>query len=126
MKLQLNKEEIKTVILDILCNGGISMLDFLTVDYSQEHYNKVKSEGDCFEDVLYKILEDGGKLKFIDDEYDGDYDKDLTMDLIEIRLSEIDNSDFIEAVLVSLRGESDALTGYELIQWFLYRESIFG
>lgn len=126
MKLKLNKEEIKEVILDILCNGGVSMLDFITVDYSQEHYQKLRDKNDSFEDVLYKILEDGGKLKFIDEEYDGDYNKDLTMDLIELRLEEIDNPDFIELLLTSLKEESDALTGYELIQWFLYKEVIFG
>lgn len=126
MKVILNKEEIKTVILDILCNGGISMLDFLTVDYSQEHYNKVKQPNDCFEDVLYRILEDKGTLKFIDNEYDGDYDKDLTMDLIELRLAELDDANFTEDILTSLKGESDACTGYNLIQWFLYKEVIFG
>jgi hypothetical protein len=126
MKLKLNKEEIKSVILDILCNSGISMLDFITVDYSQEHYHKVKADGDCFEDVLYKILEDGGILEFIDDEYDGDYSRDLTMGLINQRLNEIDSVDFTELITTSLNEESDALTGYELIQWFLYGESIFG
>jgi hypothetical protein len=126
MKVVLNKEEIKSVILDVLCNGGVSMLDFITVDYDDKHYKKVRQDSDCFEDVLYKILEDGGTLKFIDEEYDGDYTVDLTMKLIEQRLNEIDNSDFTELLLSSLREESDALTGYELIQWFLYKEIIFG
>lgn len=126
MKIQLNKEEIKTVILDILCNGGISMLDFMTVSYNQEHYNKVKAKCSSFEDVLYKILEDRGTIIFTDLEYDGEYSVDLTMDLINQRLNEIDSTEFAELITTSLNEESDALTGYELIQWFLYGESIFG
>lgn len=126
MKITLNKEEIKAVILDILSNGGVSMLDFLTIEYDKDHYNKVKQQSDCFEDVLYRILEDKGTLKFIDDEYDGDYNADLTMDLIELRLAELDDKDFIEDILTSLREESDACTGYNLIQWFLYKEVVFG
>tara|TARA_R110000782_G_scaffold178772_2_gene269627 strand:+ start:3237 stop:3614 length:378 start_codon:yes stop_codon:yes gene_type:complete len=125
MKVVLNKEEIKEVILDILCNGGLSYLEF-EMDYNEDHYNKVKQQGDSFEDVLYRILEDKGKIKFIDEEYDGDYTKDLTMDLIEIRLSELDDKDFIENILTSLKEESDAETGYSLIQFFLYGEVNLG
>lgn len=128
MKLVLTKVEREQVLLDILANGGISYLDSsgVEMDYSRTHYKGAKKEGDCHEDVLLRIINSGGKLEFVDVECDGEYSKTLTKESLKQALTSIEDKDFISYVLDSLRGQSDAETGYCLIQYILYGEVIFG
>lgn len=127
MKLVLTKEERDKVLLDILSNGGINYLASSEVDmqYSREHYQGAKKDGDCYEDVLLKIINSGGKLEFIDSD-GGEYTKILTKESLKQALTNIEDLHFCKLVLESLNEESDAETGYNLIQFILYGELIFG
>jgi len=127
MKLVLTKVEQDKVLLDILCNGAIGFLNSseITMDYSNELYKSLKQTGDNYEDVLLKIINAGGKLKFIDAD-SGDYSKNLTKESLNEALTNIENIDFCNYVLASLSEQSDAETGFCLIQFILYGELIFG
>lgn len=127
MKLVLTKEERDSVLLDILCNGGISYLASLEVEleYSPEHYKGAKKEGDCYEDVLLKIINSGGKLEFVDQD-GGEFSKTLTKESLKQALTNVEDKQFCQLVLDSLNEQSDAETGYNLIQFILYGELIFG
>ncbi len=125
MKLALTQEEIKDVIISIFANGGLSYFEF-ELSYDDKLYQKYKV-GNCFEDNLYSILENDGKITFIDNE-DGDseYTTDLTMDLIKERFNTVTDEVFIQDIMTTVSGEDDAETGYNLIQWLLFNEIIFG
>ena len=126
MKLKLTQPEIKNVIISIFANGGLSYLNF-TIDYDGVTYNKHKVSGACFEDNLYYLLKNGGEIIFIDnDDDDSEYTTRLTMKLINERFKTITDESFIEDVITTVKGEDDAETGYNLIQWLLFNELIFG
>lgn len=127
MKLILTKEEIDKVFLDILCNGGIGYLasSEVEIEYLQEEYKKVKSDGDCYEDVLLKIINSGGKLFFIDTD-GGEFSRTLSKESLTEALTNIEDLHFCQLVLESLNEQSDAETGYNLIQFILYDNLIFG
>lgn len=126
MKLSLSKEERDKVLLDILCNGAIGYLasSGVEMEYSDEDYKKERKQGDCYEDVLLKIINSGGKLEFVDTE--GDESKTLTAKSLETALTEIENQDFADYVLTLLKEEGDAETGLCALQFILYDEIIFG
>jgi len=126
MKLSLNKEERNKVILDVLCNGAIGFLEQSGVEmtYSDQDYKKTRVKGDCYEDVLLKILNSGGKLEFIDNE--GDESKTLTDEVLTKALTNIENQDFADYVITLLKEEGDAETGLCVLQFILYDEVIFG
>lgn len=128
MKLVLTKVEREQVLLDILANEGINYLANSGVEmgYSRTHYNKVKKEGDCHEDVLLRILNSGGKLEFVDVEDDGDFSRTLTKESLKQAFTDIKDKEFIGYVLDSLKEQSDAEIGYWLIQYILYGEVVFG
>lgn len=127
MKLVLTKEERDKVLYDILCNGGLSYLrsSDVTLDYSDEHYKGVRKEGDCFEDVLLKIINSGGKLEFIDHD-GGEFTRTLTRESLKQALTNVEDKHFCQLVLESLDEQSDAETGYNLIQFIIYGKLIFG
>lgn len=127
MKLVLTQEERDKVLLDILCNGGLDYLRSSDVEmnYSPQDYKKAKQSGDCYEDVLLRIINNGDKLEFVD--MDGDeYSKTLTKELVEQSLTNVEDNHFCQLVLESLNEQSDAETGYNLIQFILYGKLIFG
>jgi hypothetical protein len=127
MKLVLTKEERDKVLYDILCNGGIGYLASSDVEltYNDKHYKGVRKEGDCYEDVLLKLINSGNKLVFIDHD-GGDFSKTLTRETLKQALTNVEDPHFCKLVLESLNGDSDAETGYNLIQFILYGKIIFG
>lgn len=131
MKLQLIEEEIKAVTLSILCNGALSFAQQSGIDYDfdRQHYNKIKEENptlDCYEDILYAMIADGGKIEFIDTEDDdSEYTKDLTMELLKEKLGNIENQTFADEVMVVLTESGDAENDYSVLQYILYDEIVF-
>ena len=125
MKLQLTEEEIKAVTLSILCNGALSFAQQSGIDYDfdRKHYNKIKEEcpafNSCYEDILYAMIADGGKIEFIDTEDDdSEYTKDLTMELLKEKLGNIENQAFADEVMT-------VLNDYSVLQYILYDEIVF-
>ena len=128
MTLNLNPQEIDQVILSILCNGALSFASQsgLDYDFDRKEYNAHKEGNQCHEDVLLAMLKSGGKIEFIDVEGDGDYNKDLTMALINEKLSSITNEDFATEVKTILDEIGDAENDYSALQYILYDDVIFG
>ncbi len=129
MKIQLEQKEIEAVLLDCFCNGGLSELYQSDIDYT---YNKAKYEqfaveNESYEDNLINLLKGGGRLKFVDME-----DKDnvvfLTMELAQKQLSNIENKTVIESILKMDEDNynADAWDGYNVLQYLLYNDIIFG
>ena len=129
MKLKLTQEEVEAVLLDCFCNGGLDELYSSGVDYSynKEKYEQFKVVDGCYEDNLISLLKNGGRLKFIDFEGGGDV-YFLTMDSAKEKLSEIENVVIIERVqdILSENGAADAFHGWEILQFILFGEIIFG
>jgi len=127
-------EEILDVIYGALANGGLTELGHCSVrlDVSDEDYNKARTECNapssimgafetlCFEDVLIQILRSGKKLMFKDYESD----ENISFDLKQAKqyLKETGISD---ELLQIVNEEDDAITGFNILQWCLYKEKIY-
>ena len=130
MKLQLEQKEIEAVLLDCFCNGGLSALCQSGIDYTvnQAKYQKFAIDGYSYEDNLINLLKGGGRLKFVDME-DEDNVVFLTMELAQKQLSNIENKTVIESVLKIVDEDNynaDAWDGYNVLQYLLYNDIIFG
>lgn len=130
MKLQLEQKEIEAVLLDCFCNGGLSELYHSGIDYTynKAKYDKFRVDGHFYEDNLINLLKGGGRLKFIDME-DEDNTVFLTMELAQERLTNIENKTVIESILKIVDEDNynaDAWDGYNVIQYLLYNDIIFG
>lgn len=129
MKLVLEQKEIYAVLLDCFCNGGLSELYSSGIDYcyNKPKYEKFRVSGVSYEDNLINLLKGGGRLKFIDME-DEDNVVFLTMELAQERLTNIENKTVIESILKmdEYSYSADAWDGYNVIQYLLYNDIIFG
>ena len=129
MKLQLTETEIDKVLLDIFSNGALGELNASGIDYvfNKDNYSKSKVQGNTFEDNLLSLLKNGGRLKFYDME-GGEDTVFLTYDLAKGRLSEVTDTERIQDIKNILDEDcsADSWTGYNLIQFLLYGEVIFG
>ena len=130
MKLQLEQKEIEAVLLDCFCNGGLSALYRSDIDYCYNHkkYEKFAVKGCSYEDNLINLLKGGGRLKFVDME-DEDNVVFLTMELAQERLTNIENKTVIESILKIVDEDNynaDAWDEYNVLQYLLYNDIIFG
>ena len=128
MKLQLEQKEIETVLLDCFCNGGLSELYQSGIDYVVNSVDYKNFNGQSYEDNLINLLKGGGRLKFVDQE-DEDNTVFLDMGLAQKQLSNIENKTVIESILKIVDEDSynaDAWDGYNVLQYLLYNDIIFG
>ena len=129
MKLQLEQKEIEAVLLDCFCNGGLTELYSSGIDhtYNQAKYEKFAVKGASYEDNLINLLKGSGRLKFVDME-DEDNTVFLTMELAQERLTNIENKTVIESILKvdEYSYNADAWDGYNVLQYLLYNDIIFG
>ncbi len=129
MKLQLEQKEIEAVLLDCFCNGGLSELYSSGIDYvyNKPKYKEFAVDSQSYEDNLINLLKGGGRLKFVDME-DEDNTVFLTMELAQERLTNIENKIVIESILKMDENDysADAWDGYNVLQYILYNDIIFG
>jgi len=129
MKLQLTQQEIETVLLDCFCNGALGELNASGIDYvyNKAKYNEFRVEGACYEDNLLNLLKNGGRLKFVDVEGDNETFF-LTLNSAKEKLGEIEDANIIEKVqdILTENGNADAWHGYEILQFVLFGEVIYG
>lgn len=130
MKLILEKEEILEVIHSALANGGLSDLYYSDVDIdpSPRDYLEAKKSlkerlGEealiTVEDIWVEILRMGKPLEFNDD------GKSVSFDLNKA-MSILDKEPAIRLILEFREGQDDSITGYNLLQYCLYGELIYG
>lgn len=129
MKLHLTQQEIETVLLDCFCNGALSELYSSGIDYcfNKEKYAKFKVEGNCYEDNLLNLLKNGGRLKFVD--FEGDKEVYfLTLQSATEKLKEIEDINILNKVkdILEENGTADVWHGYDILQFVLFGEVIYG
>ena len=110
---------------DALCNGLSELYHYgIICEPNYEHYNKAKSKlsNRCSEDVYIQILEDGNTLSFIDEEGEGCYSVDVTIDMVIERVFNTPQ----ENLLALIKEYGDACDADVLLQTVLYNKIIFG
>ncbi len=125
MKVTLTKKESEHLFYIALCNGGEYICGYgIELDFTKSDYEKAKSklESPCYEDVLMQILRDGGELKLVDDEYDGEYNKSITLKDIHDKVQQTP----IEHLMDAINENDDACTADVILQTVFYGEVIFG
>jgi hypothetical protein len=96
--------------------------------YNKANYMKFKKEGNCYEDNLMLLLKGGGRLKFVDYEGGDGEHTFLTLKSATEKLKSISDNNIIEKVkdILSENGNSDAWDCWEILQFILYGEVIYG
>ena len=125
MKVTLTKKESEHLFYIALCNGGEYICGYgIELDFKKSDYEKAKSklESPCYEDVLMQILRDGGELKIVDYEYDGEYNKSITLKDVHDKVQETP----IEHLMDAINENDDACTADVILQTVFYGELIFG
>ena len=125
MKVTLTKKESEELFYNSICNG----LEYISaygikLDFAKSDYAKAKSKlgSPCYEDVLIQILRDGGELKMVDYEYDGEYNKSITLKDVHNKVQETP----IEHLMDAINENDDACTADVILQTVFYGEIIFG
>jgi hypothetical protein len=127
MTIKLSNAKAEEIFFNALCNGlGQLGMYGLLLDVNENQYRDARSQlgpsGICFEDVLIKMLKLGYPLSFKDDELDGEYDANITLQDVHERVPTAP-SYLLDAMLT---GEDDACTADGILQWVMYNEIIFG
>lgn len=130
MKLILEKEEALTIIHSALCNGGLSELRYsdVVLSVNKEDYQQAKQElidggieTICIEDVWVQILRAGKPLQFFDEGCEEAQEFNL-----DKAIEEMSKEEALDVVICIKEEQDDAYTGFELLQFCLYGEVIFG
>jgi hypothetical protein len=129
MKTQLTNEKSQELFLEALCNSlGYFCGNGLQLQYNKAEYQKSKEKltqegkSPCFEDVLMKILTDGGTLTAKDIEGDGDNDSTITIKDVNENVILTPEDHLQDA----LNENGDAITGDCILQSVFFKEVIFG
>lgn len=125
MKVTLTNRESEDLFYISICNGLGYMAGYgLGLDYSDYDYEKAKSklESSCYEDILMQILRDGGELKLVDYECDGEYNKSITLKDIHNKVQDTP----LEHLMDAINENDDACTADVILQTVFYKEVIFG
>lgn len=131
IEINLSKEKSEEFFYNALCNG----LDYfgsygVFIELDMKAYKKAKSTlnkkgvtSTCHEDVLMEILRNGDTIKFIDEECDGEYSRDLTLEMVHNNVGKTD----VDHLMNMITENDDATTADVIIQAVLYDgETIFG
>lgn len=123
MQVTLTTQESENLFLDALCNalGYVSGYG-LELEFDNDHYQKVRKEGDCFEDVLMSILRDGGSLTLVDIECDGDYTNTITLKDVHDKVCNTPIGHLMHAI----NETGDADTSDVILQSVFFGEVVFG
>lgn len=135
MQIILTEEESLSFFYRSLCNGLSTLCQSnLAIDYDAKEYEIAKSkkphmdkrdadsEVICYEDVLCQILLDGGKLTAIDEGYNGEHTKSITIRDVYDRVSKTP----IKWLLQMENEEDDAITADCILQTVFFEDIIFG
>lgn len=128
MKLQLSEQEISNAILSALCNGAISCLysSGVGICYEKSVYQFHKQEGDCYEDILIRMLNAGETIKLVDLEDDYEELGDLTLEKTTAFVNSTEDEHAIEVIQQLVNEEDDAETGFCFLQFAVFGEIVYG
>lgn len=143
--IQLSPQKSEELFHNSLCNGlqdfqsyGIE-LDYTTKDYEKArktlqakidagkiplemHVFKNEKPKAYFEDVLMEILRNGDKLKVIDHECEGEYNRTITLKEVHERVQKTQLNHLNDA----LQQQDDAITADVILQTVFFEDIIFG
>ena len=143
MKFEVKIQEMSHDELVDLFSTALYQNPAFECDYSKEDRDKVMTENDCYEDIIAKILLNGGSVDIIDkysEEYDEPYSEDAYWDEDEesyvypITLEDVycglenaaksqnDNKHFMALI----NEESDMIDCDTLLQYICYGDVIYG
>lgn len=128
MKLQLSQEEISNAILSALCNGALSDLysSGVGIAYNEDLYKAHKQDGDCYEDVLIKMINAGESVELIDLEDDNETLGFITLEKATEFLNTTEDAHAIEVTQQLVNEEDDSETGYCFLQFIVFGEIVYG
>lgn len=128
MKLNLSQEEISNAILSALCNGALSDLysSGIGLGYEKSVYQFHKQEGDCFEDVLIRMVNAGEAIDLCDLEDDGETVGQITLAKATEFINSTEDAHAIEVIQQLVNEEDDSETGYCFLQFIAFGEIIYG
>lgn len=141
MKLILTDKDVERLIYNAFVDGGLNEfghsdieLKFFNGDYEKAKNilkaDTTRKDTICYEDVLVQLFKDG-KLVFIDHNDGKKYEFTpafVTSNLTDLLSSDEPNEQAIEEVLSSLKedGDADAWTHYNILQWAMFKELVYG
>jgi hypothetical protein len=130
MQILLTPQESEDFFLNALCNG-LSYFDGygLELTYKNLDYRKASEtlraqsiSAPAWEDILMQILRQGDTLRIVDHECDGEYSRDITLDMVHDRVRNAPQ----EHLMNMYNEDDDAETADVILQWVAYQEIIFG
>jgi len=131
MKLQLTEQECEQIFHTALCNGlqVISSYGLYIEPVHAEYaaairsiqYTGINNENICYEDILLQILKNGGTLKIIDFEGEGENDTTIKIEDVYDRMHKVDPKHILDVI----NEWDDAETADCILQTIFYNEIIF-
>jgi len=126
MKISLTHEESENYFFNSICNA-LNYVESgyeLELTYDESDYKKAKSklENPCYEDVLMKILKDGGILTMKDIGCEDSYTSSININDVHQRVQNTN----IRHLVNMINKNDDAVTGDVIIQQVFFNEIIFG
>lgn len=137
MKIEFSKEDVKKIIYDSFCNGGLIELANCSVqvdwDAEPNHSNYIEAKkrcqekmadgSICFEDVMIEILDSGKSIVFTD--YEAEETVELNLDSATTFIN--NNSSLYSELLLSIFNEDDydAYSCWDALQLSMYGDIIF-
>jgi len=146
MELKITNEESELFFYNALCNGA----DYITchgieLDFDNEEYKKAKKSlqdkvfkekvvpkemfvltgtepSICIEDILMEILRTGGKLKMIDHEGEGEFNREITLKDVHEKVPTVP----IKFLTQMATQNDDADTADVILQIVFFNEIVFG
>ena len=127
MKIVLTKSESEKIFFDCLCNICSYWNGYgLVIDYDASAYKlareKITPENRTFESVVMQILKDGGKLMVIDEENNGEYNREISLKDIHRLVSKTP----VDNLLNIQTGNDDVNDADAVLQTVFFGEIIFG
>ena len=125
MQILLTPAESEEFFLNSLCNGLSYFNSYgLEVKVAELDYQNAKKnlESPCYEDVLMQVLRDGGKMKVVDFEFDGEYNRTITLSDVHERVQKTP----AEFLIDMKEGNDDAETADCILQTVFFEDILFG
>ena len=130
IEIKISKEKSEEFFYNALCNGlGYFSSYGMSIDLNTKNYKKAKqtlaangNNAPCYEDVMMQMLRNGDTLDFIDEECEGEYSRNVTLEQVHENVSLTPMRHLINMV----NENDDAETADVIIQSVLYKDIIFG
>lgn len=129
MELLLTNQEKEKLFFDSLVEiygSGYFNGHGLFWDWDKEDYKaaRAKLKEPCAEDVLMQILRDGKTIKIVDEEGEGEYTRDISLEMIyeNAKLVRLDDA----LAIIPEEGNYDIENCDRVLQTLLFKEVVFG